>query len=145
MVVVPTDEPVLVTGATGYFAGVLIRDLLEAGATVHGTVRDKNDTSSYQHILDLPGAVERFKLFQADLLKAGSFRDAMTGCVIVFHTASPHPPKIKDSYKEGEFGVGHSFLSWSRSMPIVLCFAIILNSLSSTPQLLLQQSRVQKT
>ena len=101
MTVIPTNEPVLVTGATGYLAGVLIRDLLEAGVTVHGTVRDRDATATYQHILDLPGAATRFKVFQADLLKAGSFRDAMDGCRVVFHTATANPEKIKDSYKEG--------------------------------------------
>jgi hypothetical protein len=25
----------------------------------------------------------------------------MTGCRVVFHTATPHPEKIKDAYKEG--------------------------------------------
>jgi nucleoside-diphosphate-sugar epimerase len=97
------DSPVLVTGATGYFAGVLIKDLLEEGLTVHGTVRNIEDTDSYQHILDLPGANSRFKVFAADLLKAGTFKNAMEGCQVVFHTATPRPEKITDPYKEGKF------------------------------------------
>jgi nucleoside-diphosphate-sugar epimerase len=100
---ISTDSPVLVTGATGFFAGVLIKDLLDEGLTVHGTVRDIEDTDSYQHILDLPGAESRFKVFSADLLKAGTFKNAMEGCSIVFHTATPRPAKIKDPYKEGTF------------------------------------------
>ena len=104
MTVIPTDEPVLVTGATGYLAGVLIRDLLEVGLTVHGTVRDIKDEAAYQHILDLPGASTRFRVFQANLLKAGSFRAAMQGCCVVFHTATPLPERVTDAYKEGELG-----------------------------------------
>ena len=102
MTVIPTDAPVLVTGATGYFAGVLIRDLLAAGVTVHGTVRDVEDKKTYQHLLDLPRASSNFKVFQSNLLKAGSFREAMKECSVVFHTVSPYPEKIKDAYKEGE-------------------------------------------
>jgi len=104
MTVIPTDEPVLVTGATGYLAGVLIRDLLHAGVEVHGTVRDIMDQAAYQHLLDLPEASTKFKVFQANLLKAGSFRAAMEGCSVVFHTATPQPEKVSDAYKEGELG-----------------------------------------
>ena len=35
--------PILVTGATGYVAGVLIKKLLLAGFTVHAAVRDPNN------------------------------------------------------------------------------------------------------
>jgi nucleoside-diphosphate-sugar epimerase len=37
----------------------------------------------------LPGAEQRLKLFAADLLKAGSFHEAVAGCDYVIHTASP--------------------------------------------------------
>jgi dihydroflavonol-4-reductase len=100
----PTDAPVLVTGATGYFAGVLIRDLLEAGVTVHATVRDVDKTERYRHLLDLPRADGHLHIFKADLLKNKSFADAMEDCRIVFHTAFPYPAgKITDAYKESKF------------------------------------------
>jgi hypothetical protein len=31
----------------------------------------------------------KLKLFEADLLKAGSFGEAMGGCTVVYHVASP--------------------------------------------------------
>jgi nucleoside-diphosphate-sugar epimerase len=34
------SKPVLVTGAAGYIAGVLIKELLDEGPTIHATVRD---------------------------------------------------------------------------------------------------------
>ena len=37
---IDTSSPVMVTGATGYVAGWIVRDLLEAGVTVHAPVRD---------------------------------------------------------------------------------------------------------
>lgn len=41
------------------------------------------------YLRNLPGAAERLKLVEADLLAAGSFDSAVTGCEGVFHTASP--------------------------------------------------------
>lgn len=82
--------PVLVTGASGYIASWLVRYLLEAGHTVHATVRDPKRTESVRHLLNiaegLPGTL---RLFAADLLKEGSFDEAMQGCEIIMHTASP--------------------------------------------------------
>lgn len=86
----PHNAPVLVTGASGYIASWLVRYLLEGGHTVHATVRDPNRRDSVKHLLQiaegLPGTL---KLFAADLLREGSFDDAMQGCEIVMHTASP--------------------------------------------------------
>ena len=41
--------PVAVTGATGYVAGHVIRELLERGATVHGTARDPSNEAKVGH------------------------------------------------------------------------------------------------
>lgn len=41
------------------------------------------------HLKALPGAADRLKLFEADLLKAGSFDEALAGCSECHHTASP--------------------------------------------------------
>lgn len=94
-------SPVLVTGATGYVAGWLIKRLLEEGKTVHGTVRDLKNKSKVKHLLalekKLPGTL---KLFQADLLEEGAFDEAVKGCGIVFHTASPFSSKITDPQRD---------------------------------------------
>lgn len=78
---------VCVTGATGYVAGHIIKQLLEAGYTVHGTCRSRSAAS---HLQQLPGAKKQLKLFHADLLEDGSFDEAMQGCSYVLHTASPY-------------------------------------------------------
>jgi nucleoside-diphosphate-sugar epimerase len=82
--------PVLVTGASGYIGSWIVRRLLEAGYTVHGTVRNPQKTTGLEHLDKLaaehPG---RLHLFQADLLETGSFDEAMNGCELVMHTASP--------------------------------------------------------
>jgi len=82
--------PVLVTGATGYIAGQLIKRLLEAGFNIHATVRDINNIEALKYLNALaeksPGTIQ---YFSANLLDVGSYNKAMQGCQLVFHTASP--------------------------------------------------------
>lgn len=82
--------PVCVTGASGYIASWIVAYLLDDGLTVHATVRNADKKSSVDHLLKLaesrPGTL---KLFSANLLDEGSFTEAMQGCELVIHTASP--------------------------------------------------------
>lgn len=88
--IVDTSTPALVTGATGYVAGRVIERLLQDGVTVHGTVRDPSKRERLEALTALadasPGSLV---LFAADLTKKGSFAEAMAGCGVVFHVASP--------------------------------------------------------
>lgn len=84
------SAPVLVTGASGYVASWLVKYLLEAGHTVHGTVRDPGKKKGMEHLTKLAEAHPgKLKLFKADLLAQGSYDAAMQGCELVMHTASP--------------------------------------------------------
>ncbi|KAA1422110.1 aldehyde reductase [Nocardioides humilatus] len=84
------DAPVLVTGATGYVASWIVRYLLEDGRTVRGTVRNPDKTSGLEHLTALAEAHPgRLTLHKADLLDLGSYDEAMAGCELVIHTASP--------------------------------------------------------
>ena len=95
------SRPVMVTGATGYVAGWIVKRLLEEGVTVHAAVRNPEDRSKVRHLdalaATLPGTLRYFK---ADLLDEGSFAEGMAGCSIVFHTASPFTLAIRDPQKE---------------------------------------------
>ncbi|GGX59225.1 NAD-dependent epimerase/dehydratase family protein [Saccharospirillum salsuginis] len=95
------NAPVMVTGATGYVAGVLVRKLLEAGLTVHAPVRDPDNTDKLKYLNDVaantPGTLRYFK---ADLLDKGSYAEAMEDCELVFHTASPFFNSVEDPQKE---------------------------------------------
>jgi dihydroflavonol-4-reductase len=51
-----TDKPVLVTGATGFIATYTVKQLLEHGYKVRGTVRSLKKKESYQYLLDFPNA-----------------------------------------------------------------------------------------
>lgn len=87
---IDATKPVLVTGASGYVASWIIRYLLEDGYTVRGTVRDPEKASGLEHLRALAEAHPgRLTLHRADLLDEGSFAEAMDGCELVMHTASP--------------------------------------------------------
>ena len=95
------SAPVLVTGATGFVAGWIIRRLLEQGVSVHATVRDPENPERLRHLNALPradGAALHF--FRAELLEPGSFAKAMAGCGVVFHTASPFTSVVDDPQRE---------------------------------------------
>ena len=82
--------PVLVTGASGYVASWIVKKLLAEGLSVHATVRDPANAEKVGHLTSLEKtAGAELKLFAADLLDPGSFDEAMQGCELVMHTASP--------------------------------------------------------
>lgn len=97
-----TSAPILVTGATGYIASWVIRKLLEQGHTVHATVRDLNKKHSFTHLEKIAQETSgTLKLFKANLLENGSFDEAMQGCEIVLHMASPFVvTNYKDAVKD---------------------------------------------
>lgn len=96
-----TSSPVLVTGASGYVAGWLVARLLDEGFTVHATVRDPNDAAKTAHLSALAeGRPGEIRFFAANLLEPGSFAEAMQGCAVVFHTASPFISTFSDPQKD---------------------------------------------
>lgn len=91
------SSPVMVTGATGYVAGHIIKKLLAEGLTVHATVRDPNNKDKLKYLNELDNALPgTIKYFKADLLDDGSFDKASEGCELIMHTASPFKLNIKD-------------------------------------------------
>jgi len=94
-------KPVLVTGANGFVASWLVKKLLDEGATVHAAVRTPDNDRKVGHLKELSkNAKGELKLFRADLLQPGSYDEAMQGCAVVFHTASPFRTDVKDPVKE---------------------------------------------
>jgi dihydroflavonol-4-reductase len=98
---IDTTKPVMVTGATGYVAGRLVERLLSEGLTVHAAVRTPNNTDKLKYLNAIAEKSKgTIKYFKADLLNDGSYLEAMKGCEVVFHTASPFSLNIKDAQKE---------------------------------------------
>ncbi len=65
----------------------IVQQLLELGYTVHGTVRSSRNVAKNGHLLALPGAAERLRLFDVDLMKPEQFDEAVRG-----ERAPPPPP-----------------------------------------------------
>ena len=101
MTQIDKSKPVLVTGATGYVAGWLVKKLLEQGMTVHAAVRNPNNEKKLVHLNEAaansPGNI---KYFKSDLLQEGSYAEAMKNCELIYHTASPFTTDVKDPQKD---------------------------------------------
>ncbi len=94
-------KPVLVTGANGYVASWLVKKLLDEGLTVHAAVRNPSDEKKISHLKTAAAnAKGQLKFFKGDLLVPGSYKEAMQGCELVYHTASPFITVVKDPQKE---------------------------------------------
>ena len=68
---------VCVTGANGFIASHLIRDLLQAGYRVRGTVRDPSNVEKTAHLFAMAAeaeAADRFELVASDLLQVWHLR-----------------------------------------------------------------------
>lgn len=102
MTTIDRDKPILVTGGTGYLASWIIKQLLDEGFQVNTTVRDKSAQKKYQHLLDIASKSKgKLAIYEADLLLDHSFQEAMEGCELVIHTASPFKiTAIKNADKE---------------------------------------------
>ena len=101
MKTIDKKKPVMVTGATGYVAGWLVKKLLNEGITVHAAVRNPENKEKLKYLDEVAkkskGKIEYFK---ADLLQMGSYDEAMAGCELVFHTASPFKTKVKNPQRD---------------------------------------------
>lgn len=96
-------EAALVTGGSGFVASHLILQLLQQGSVVRTTVRNLSHEAKLRPLRQMQQQYpDQLELFEADLLKPGSFDAAMDGCSVVHHVASPFllPEKIKDGRKQ---------------------------------------------
>jgi nucleoside-diphosphate-sugar epimerase len=102
MKTIDQTKPVLVTGGTGYLASWIVKQLLDQGLEVRTTVRDLAQKEKFAHLTTLAvKSAGTLQFFEADLLKKGSFSEAMTGCELVIHTASPFIISgVKNAQKE---------------------------------------------
>lgn len=80
----------MITGATGYVAGWIVKRFLDEGIDVHAAVRNPAAKEKIKHLEEMAAnSSASIKFFKADLLEEGSYFEAMQGCSVVMHTASP--------------------------------------------------------
>ncbi len=89
------------TGATGYIASWVVKNLLDKGFKVNAAVREISNLNKRVHLDKIseesPGEIN---YFETDLLEKGSYKEAMQDCQLVIHTASPFFLDSKDAQKE---------------------------------------------
>ena len=74
----------MVTGATGYIAGWIVKNLLENGFKVNAAVRDINNIDKKSHLDSIAKKSNgEIKYFESDLLDNGSYSEAMFDCQLV--------------------------------------------------------------
>ncbi|MEF2551413.1 NAD-dependent epimerase/dehydratase family protein [Aurantimonas sp. A2-1-M11] len=83
---------VLLTGISGFIAGHVALQLLDAGFSVRGTVRSLRQAETIREAMVAAGAdVGRLSFVEADLTADDGWFAAAEGCRFVLHTASPFP------------------------------------------------------
>ncbi|XP_071950060.1 uncharacterized protein [Antedon mediterranea] len=82
---------VLVTGATGFIAGHVIKHLLQNGQCVRATTRSNNESKERElrEKLGIDPDSKTFELVEADVLVADSWEAVIDGCSHVIQLASP--------------------------------------------------------
>jgi dihydroflavonol-4-reductase len=78
---------VFLTGASGFIAKHILRELLENGYEVRASIRSERRRTELQGLF--PDAALEFAML--DLTKDEGWKDALKGCEVLIHTASPFP------------------------------------------------------
>lgn len=84
------DDLILVTGASGYIAAHIVKQLLDKGYRVRGTVRSLKNPKKVDPLYKLSDK-GKLELVEADLMNESSWLSSVKDCTYVIHTASPFP------------------------------------------------------
>ncbi|KII86215.1 hypothetical protein PLICRDRAFT_114782 [Plicaturopsis crispa FD-325 SS-3] len=134
MPAVPAPAKILVSGANGYIAIWVVRNLLEKGYSVRGTVRSAAKGKHLQEIFKEYGDKHEVVVVE-DITKEGAFDEAVKGVDAIEHTASPFHTKGEDPDEyivpavKGTVGILESALKYGTSVKRVVvtssCAAVL--------------------
>lgn len=95
----PSDQTVLVTGASGFVASYIIKAFLECGYCVRGTVRSNASAIGIKDALSEHASRLSFAIVP-DIASPNAFNEAIKGVSGVIHTASPFVLTIEDNERD---------------------------------------------
>jgi dihydroflavonol-4-reductase len=90
----PKNTVVTVTGASGFIALHCVRELLERGFRVRGTLRNLGSEAALRRALAPLDPGDRLAFVRAELLDDAGWTDAVRGARFVLHVASPLPKAL---------------------------------------------------
>eukprot|EP00984_Skeletonema_dohrnii_P029838 scaffold20738_cov111-Skeletonema_dohrnii-CCMP3373.AAC.1 len=99
-----TIRTVMITGANGYLASHIVKQLLDKGYNVNACVRNASNESSVRHLLQLSSSstAGKLQLFStgdmADNTLYGRYKQPLANCDAVFHAATPLSPKFTGEF-----------------------------------------------
>ncbi|KAI6101264.1 hypothetical protein F5141DRAFT_291576 [Pisolithus sp. B1] len=117
MPVIQPPSKVLVSGANGYMAMWVVRDLLEHGYSVRGTVRSAQK-GEYIRKYFADYGVKLELVVVEDITKEGAFDEAVKGVDAIAHTASPvlTTGDMVEPALKGTIGILQSALRFGQSV-----------------------------
>ena len=104
----PNGKTIFVTGVNGHIGNQIVRDLLLNGYRVRGSVRDLNDKSKTEHVIQHAkeaGVEDRLELVEGDILDGDNWSEMMSDCDSLFHTAT-----IYSNTKDGQLIIDTAIL-----------------------------------
>ncbi|XVE77260.1 hypothetical protein DITRI_Ditri13aG0047900 [Diplodiscus trichospermus] len=109
------ETKVCVTGAASFLGSWLVKELLEKGYIVHGTIRSLGDPHKVGLLKSFPNAETKLRLYEADLYNPSEFKHAIEGCEYVVHMATPllHQPLNSQILHSSKIHPRLHFLEWS--------------------------------
>ena len=108
LAVKPNGKTIFVTGVNGHIGNQIVRDLLLNGYRVRGSVRDLNDKSKTEHVIQHAkeaGVEDRLELVEGDILDGDNWSEMMSDCDSLFHTAT-----IYSNTKDGQLIIDTAIL-----------------------------------
>jgi nucleoside-diphosphate-sugar epimerase len=95
------EKIIMVTGGTGYIGAWVVKILLEKGYTVRMTVRDKSNEQKYLPLSEIAQTAKgSLEIWEADLLKKGSFDSVAKGAEAIIHIASPFTLRFNNAQND---------------------------------------------
>ncbi|KAL8277409.1 hypothetical protein RQP46_010131 [Phenoliferia psychrophenolica] len=96
----PTDDLVLVTGATGFLGTQIVLTFIEKGFNVRATARSQDKIAEWEakHGEATKGHLEW--AIVKDIVEPAAFDEAIKGVTILVHTASPFHFKVEDNLRD---------------------------------------------